>query len=122
MAKHVVYGRDAIQKAERHIGATSFTAAAKEIAYSHHEKWDGSGYPDGLAGEEIPLSARMMAVADVYDALVSRRYYKESMSHEEAEAQILKERGTHFDPELVEAFLESGEAFREIADCYRDEG
>jgi putative two-component system response regulator len=120
MNKHVTYGRDAITKAEKHIGSTNFTAVAKEIAYSHHEKWDGSGYPARLAGEEIPLSARMMAVADVYDALVSKRYYKPSMPHEEAKAQIAQESGAHFDPELVEAFLESGEAFREIADRYRD--
>jgi putative two-component system response regulator len=120
MAKHVVYGRDAILKAEREIGATRFTAVAKEIAYSHHEKWDGSGYPVGLAGEEIPLSARMMAVADVYDALVSRRCYKEPMSHQEAKAQIAKESGSHFDPELVEAFLESSDQFREIAERYQD--
>jgi putative two-component system response regulator len=122
MARHVIYGRDAIAKAERQIGATSFTSVAKEIAYYHHEKWDGSGYPTGLTGEEIPLSARMMALADVYDALVSKRYYKEPMSHEEARAQIVQERGAHFDPELVDAFLESGEAFREIAQRYRDEG
>jgi putative two-component system response regulator len=120
MAEHVVLGRDAILKAERHIGATSFTAVAKEIAYSHHERWDGSGYPDGLAGEAIPLSARMMAVADVYDALVSRRYYKQPMPHEEARAQISRESGSHFDPELVEAFLESADAFREIAERYQD--
>jgi putative two-component system response regulator len=120
MKRHVDYGRDAITKAEMHIGSTSFTSVAKEIAYGHHEKWDGSGYPLGLAGEEIPLSARMMAMADVYDALVSRRYYKESMSHEEAKEWILAERGKHFDPELIDAFGECDDAFREIATRYRD--
>jgi putative two-component system response regulator len=120
MNEHVTYGRDAITKAEKHIGSTSFTAVAKEIAYSHHEKWDGSGYPAGLTGEEIPLSARMMALADVYDALVSKRYYKQAMSHEEAKAQIMQERGTGFDPDLVDAFIESSDAFSKIADRYRD--
>ena len=71
----------------------------------HQEKWDGSGYPQGLAGEQIPLSARLMAVADVYDALISRRVYKEGMPHEKAVAIIEEGRGTHFDPDLVDAFL-----------------
>lgn len=120
MDQHVIYGRDAIINAERHVGATNFTAVAKEIAYSHHEKWDGSGYPLGLSGEEIPLSARMMALADVYDALVSRRYYKPAMSHEEAKARIVDGQGSHFDPELVDAFMECSEAFRDIAEQYQD--
>jgi putative two-component system response regulator len=120
MDMHVTYGRDAIINAEQHIGATEITAVAKEIAYCHHEKWDGTGYPLGLSGERIPLSARMMALADVYDALVSTRYYKPSMPHEEAMAQILKGRGTHFDPELVDAFVECNLAFREIAKQYGD--
>jgi putative two-component system response regulator len=121
MDRHVVYGRDAIINAEQHIGTTTFTSVAKEIAYCHHEKWDGSGYPQGLSGEQIPLSARMMALADVYDALVSRRYYKAAMSHEEAKAYIAQERGTHFDPELADAFMESSEAFQEISVRYSDE-
>jgi putative two-component system response regulator len=121
MDQHVLYGRDVIISAEKHIGATTFTAVAKEIAYSHHEKWDGSGYPLGLAKEEIPLSARMMAVADVYDALVSRRYYKAPMSHQEAKTQIMGERGAHFDPELVDAFMECSETFHEIAERYADD-
>jgi HD-GYP domain-containing protein (c-di-GMP phosphodiesterase class II) len=121
MDLHVIYGRDAIINAERHVGATTFTEAAKEIAYCHHEKWDGSGYPQGLKGEEIPLSARMMALADVYDALVSRRYYKPALSHAEAKAMILQERGTHFDPALVDAFNSCSRIFREISDRYREE-
>ncbi len=121
MDQHVVYGRDAIINAERHIGTTIFTTLAKEIAYSHHEKWDGSGYPQGLAGEQIPLSARMMALADVYDALVSKRYYKAAICHQEATEQIVSERGGHFDPELIDAFLDSNGAFQEIAERYRDE-
>ncbi len=121
MDRHVIYGRDAIMNAERHVGATAFTATAKEIAYSHHEKWDGSGYPQGLAGEAIPLSARMMALADVYDALVSRRYYKPALPHAEAVAMITRERGTHFDPELVDAFETCSEVFRDISERYRDD-
>jgi putative two-component system response regulator len=121
MDQHVIYGRDAIINAERHVGATTFTETAKEIAYCHHEKWDGSGYPQGLKGEEIPLSARMMALADVYDALVSRRYYKPAMPHSEAKAMIVQERGTHFDPALIDAFDSCSEVFREISDRYREE-
>ncbi len=121
MNQHVIFGRDAIISAEHHVGATSFTALAREIAYSHHEKWDGSGYPLGLKGQEIPLSARMMALADVYDALVSRRYYKAAMAHEEAQSMIFKGRGTHFDPELVDAFLSCSQAFQDIAERYRDD-
>ncbi len=121
MDRHVIYGRDAIINAECHVGATTFTEAAKEIAYCHHEKWDGSGYPQGLKGEEIPLSARMMALADVYDALVSRRYYKSAMSHAEAQAMIMQASGTHFDPALVDAFDNCSETFRQISDRYREE-
>jgi putative two-component system response regulator len=121
MDQHVNYGRDAIINAEQQIGATDFTAVAKEIAFSHHEKWDGSGYPLGLTGNEIPLSARMMAVADVYDALVSRRYYKPALPHSEAMALIMSERGTHFDPDLVDAFLTCNEIFSDIAEQHRDD-
>jgi putative two-component system response regulator len=121
MNQHVTLGRDAIISAERHIGATSFTSVAKEIAYCHHEKWDGSGYPQGLKGQQIPLSARMMALADVYDALVSRRYYKPPMAHADAQAMIVAERGAHFDPDLVDAFISCNQAFHDIAERYRDE-
>jgi putative two-component system response regulator len=121
MDRHVIYGRDAILNAERHVGATTFTATAKEIAYCHHERWDGSGYPQGLSGEAIPLPARMMALADVYDALVSRRYYKPALPHLEAMAMIIQASGTHFDPELVDAFETCSERFRDIAERYRDD-
>jgi HD-GYP domain-containing protein (c-di-GMP phosphodiesterase class II) len=77
----------------------------KEIAYNHHEKWDGSGYPRGLKGEAIPLSARIIAVADVYDALTTKRFYKKAYSHEKAKAMIIRLKGKHFDPEIVEAFI-----------------
>jgi putative two-component system response regulator len=89
---------------------------AKVIALSHHEKWDGTGYPQGLAGEDIPLSARLMAIADVYDALTSARVYKKAWSNEEASAHILSQGGSHFDPEIVQAF---GELTNEFVAIHR---
>ncbi len=91
-----------------------------EIARSHHEKWDGSGYPDHLVGEQIPLSARLMAVADVYDALISRRPYKEPMTHEMARSYIELNSGVHFDPEVVQAFLALQPRIIEIAKKWQD--
>ncbi|MBX9935937.1 MAG: two-component system response regulator, partial [Burkholderiaceae bacterium] len=91
-----------------------------EIAYSHQEKWDGSGYPQGLAGDAIPISARLMAVADVYDALISHRVYKEGMSHAQAIAIICQGRGQHFDPDMVDAFVTLNEQFQAIAQRYTD--
>jgi putative two-component system response regulator len=99
----------------------AFFGAARDIARHHHECWDGSGYPDGLAGEAIPLAARLMTVADVYDALISRRVYKEPMSDAEAAAIIQAGRGSRFDPTVVDAFLALGDKFREIARCFADE-
>lgn len=103
--RHCAIGGDALKAAESQIGGQSFLALAKEIAYYHHEKWDGSGYPLGLRGEEITLSTRMVALADVYDALTSPRVYKMAYSHSEAKAIILAGKGTHFCPEVVDAFL-----------------
>jgi len=97
-----------------------FLEYAKEIAYAHHEKWDGSGYPEGLSGENISISARLMAVSDVYDALISRRVYKPSFSHEKAVAIIKEGKGSHFDPDIVDAFLEHSEDFYAIAQKYAD--
>ena len=94
---------------------TSFLRAAKEMVYTHHEKWDGTGYPKGLKGEEIPLSGRIMAIVDSYDALISSRVYKKSaLSHEDAVALISQSRGLNFDPDLVDAFMEIHEKFRAI--------
>ena len=93
---------------------------AREIALAHHEKWDGSGYPRGLAGEAIPLAGRIMAVADVYDALISKRVYKEAMRHEEARQILLEGRGRHFDPLIMDAFLQVELQFREIASRFID--
>jgi putative two-component system response regulator len=94
---------------------------AAEIAYSHHERWDGTGYPQQLAAEDIPLSARVMAVADVYDALISRRVYKPPMSANEALEIIRDGRGSHFDPRIVDCFLNQNNVFRLIAAQYSDE-
>lgn len=116
MKTHTTLGRDAIAHAERSLGSNvEFLVLAKEIAYSHQEKWDGSGYPQGLKGDDIPLCARLMTVADVYDALISRRVYKEGMSHEKAVAIMVEGRGSHFDPDILDAFLDIQEEFRAIA-------
>nr|WP_313952505.1 two-component system response regulator [Accumulibacter sp.] len=121
MKNHTVLGRDAIQLAEDWLGArVEFLTIAKEIALYHQEKWDGSGYPEALAGESIPVSARLMAIADVYDALISRRVYKQPMPHEQAAAIIVKGRGSHFDPDMVDAFIEIQDEFRAIAQRFPD--
>ncbi|WP_448874954.1 response regulator [Desulfobulbus propionicus] len=116
MKKHTLYGEEVIANLEQMAGQpTSFLSCAKEIAGSHHEKFDGSGYPRGLAGENIPLAGRIMAVADVYDALISKRVYKNSMSHQEAMEIMLEGKGSHFDPLLIEAFIEVEPQFSQIA-------
>lgn len=121
MKTHTTLGRDAIAHAEQMLGCeVAFLKIAKEIAYSHQEKWDGSGYPQGLKGDQIPISARLMAVADVYDALISRRIYKEPMPHEDAVKIIAQTSGRHFDPDVVAAFLEVQETFNAIAISYAD--
>ena len=116
MKTHTTLGYQAIERAEKSMDMhLPFLQPAKEIALYHQEKWDGSGYPEGLAGEAIPLSARLMAIADVYDALISRRVYKGAMSHEEAMIILRQGRGTHFDPEVFDVFLEVEADFRRIA-------
>ena len=121
MKLHAVYGRDTIMLVEKHIGGTNgFLMFAREIAHSHQEKWDGSGYPERLAGDRIPLSARLMAVADVYDALISRRVYKPAFTHQQALDVMRKGRGTHFDPDVLDAFFEIEDRFAAIAETYRD--
>ena len=121
MKTHTTLGRKAIEDAERRLGMrVAFLSVSKEIAYSHQEKWDGSGYPQGLAGDQIPVSARLMAVADVYDALINKRVYKAAFSHDQTCSTIVKGKGTHFDPDMVDAFVSIAEDFRSIALKYPD--
>ncbi|RPI66538.1 MAG: CHASE2 domain-containing protein, partial [Geobacteraceae bacterium] len=120
MKKHAVIGRNAIRATERKLGNRTFLRFAHDIAYTHHEKWNGSGYPQGLRGEEIPLCGRLMALADTYDALISQRVYKPPLTHEEAIRIIVKDKGTHFDPDIVDAFLTVSEEFRNIAREHSD--
>lgn len=121
MKSHTTLGRDAIIHAEKNLGIeVPFLQYAKEIAYSHQEKWDGSGYPQGLSGEDIPISARLMAVADVYDALISRRVYKMPMPHDEAVKIMLAGKGLHFDPDVIDAFMECQAEFKAIGEKYSD--
>jgi len=105
MKKHVVYGLRIIERIETESGENDLLKNAKIFALTHHEKWDGSGYPNGLSGERIPLQGRIMAIADVYDALISDRPYKKAMTHEEAVKIITDGKGAHFDPELIGLFL-----------------
>ena len=112
--KHAVLGGDALTSIETKLEGQSFLSMGKEIAYFHHEKWDGTGYPFGLKHEEIPLSARIVALPDVYDALTSRRFYKEAFPHNEAVKIIKGLKGSHFDPDVVEAFLKHETRFNFI--------
>lgn len=121
MKTHTTLGRDAIAAAEKVLDTpSSFLRLAREIAHYHQERWDGSGYPEGLAGENIPLSARLMALADVYDALISRRIYKPPFPHEKSVDIIRQGRDQHFDPDIVDAFLEIHNDFLAIAERYSD--
>lgn len=116
MKRHTVYGRDAIANVEKTLGhGNRFTRYAGEIAYSHHEKWDGTGYPQALAGRAIPLAARLMAVADVYDALITARSYRPAFTHETAVELIRQGSGEHFDPDVVDVMLRIEETMRDIA-------
>ncbi len=122
MKTHAQRGYDMLKRAGDHMGEYGeFLTLAMEIAGGHHEKWDGSGYPNALVGRAIPLSARLMAVADVFDALLARRPYKEPMSVEQATAIILEGRGKHFDPEVVDAFVTILDDFREVAALWTDD-
>ncbi len=121
MRTHTTLGYDAIVRAEKTLGrASPLLTIAKELTRSHQEKWDGKGYPQGLSETQIPLSARIVALADVYDALISSKVYKTGMSHEEAVAVIFGERGGHFDPDVVDAFMEVHPEFAAIAQKYAD--
>ncbi|MCX7029387.1 MAG: PAS domain S-box protein [Spirochaetes bacterium] len=112
--QHAALGGDALRSMDKEITFQSFLTIGKEIASFHHERWDGTGYPTGRRGEQIPLSARIVALPDVYDALTSKRAYKEPIPHEEAMKIIASERGTHFDPDIVDVFLTEQETFQRI--------
>ncbi|HEX5362948.1 MAG TPA: two-component system response regulator [Gallionella sp.] len=121
MKTHTTLGYEAIVHAEKALGFdVDFLSFAKTIALSHQEKWDGSGYPQGLTGDDIPIAARLMAVADVYDALISRRVYKDGMPHEQAVLIMIDGRGTHFDADMFDAFIDIQEEFRAIAGRFVD--
>jgi putative two-component system response regulator len=123
MKTHTTLGRDAIIAAERLLDSpASFLQHAREIAWCHHEKWDGTGYPRGLRGDEIPVSARLMAFADVYDALISKRAYKRAFPHDAAVSIIREGAGKHFDPDIAVAFFGVSDRFEEIASMYGDQG
>ncbi len=124
MKHHPGYGRNTLEAAERELGENDFLRCAREIAYTHHEHWDGTGYPQGLRGEEIPLPGRLMAIADIYDALISKRIYKPAFTHARA-VEIMTQgdgrtQSEHFDPVLLQIFSRSHEAFRLIALKYAD--
>ena len=122
MQTHAVRGGDCIREIERQLGGATFLQMAREIAYAHHERWDGEGYPFGLAGDRIPLAARIVAIADVYDALSVRRVYKSALPHEQCVAIILDQSGKQFDPALVEIFLGIAGEFRRIAEQFAESG
>jgi PAS domain S-box-containing protein len=114
MKMHATLGGEALRAVDREIKQESFLTIGKEVAFYHHERWDGTGYPSGKKGEDIPLSARIVSVADVYDALTSKRSYKPALPHDEAVAVILSERGTHFDPDVVDVFSQNLDPFKRI--------
>lgn len=118
MKLHTKIGADTLTKAASKLGSSSFLDCAIEMARSHHEKWDGSGYPYGLSGSQIPIPARILAVADVYDALRSEHVYKAAMSHEEARKIIVSDAGKSFDPGVVSAFIKNVDKFKEISKKY----
>ncbi|MBQ0755577.1 MAG: HD domain-containing protein [Amphritea sp.] len=121
MKTHAQLGADALLVAEGQMGSNYFLCFAREIALTHHEKWDGSGYPRGLKGDEIPLSGRLMALADVYDALLSKRVYKPAFSHEKAKSIIIEGSGSHFDSRVVDAFIACEQVFIGIEQQFKDE-
>ncbi len=120
MKKHSQYGESVIARLEKKVQGSSFLKYAREIAGSHHEKFNGQGYPRGLQGDEIPLAGRIMAIADVYDALVCKRVYKDAMPHSKAMAIMQEGRGTHFDPDIFDVFWDIEEVFQAIARRFLD--
>jgi HD-GYP domain-containing protein (c-di-GMP phosphodiesterase class II) len=121
MKLHANIGQETIQKAQTRLGDGSFLTMGISIAGYHHERWDGTGYPEGLAGEKIPLAARIVSIADVYDALNSPRVYKEAWSHQKTVEFMVNGSGTQFDPELIKIFIEEVKNFETIRDEMKDE-
>jgi response regulator RpfG family c-di-GMP phosphodiesterase len=117
MQKHPEYGYEVILKAEGRVGVRddAILAVAKDIVYTHHEKWDGSGYPRRLRGKEIPIEGRVMAVVDVYDAVTTRTLYRPPMSHDDAVKFIIERSGSHFDPAVVQAFINMAARFKVVS-------
>ena len=113
MKKHTILGKQAFDKIMARAGETRWLKLARDMAYYHHEHWDGTGYPEGLKGEEIPLYVRVLSIADVYDALTSWRSYKESYSHKQACEIIQEGKGTIFDPDLIDLFINISEQFKQ---------
>ena len=118
MQEHALIGARCLRGIEQRLGSSNFLQMAREIAVAHHERWDGTGYPKGLAGDQIPLAARIVAIADVYDALATQRCYKDARAHEECVQTIRSGAGTHFDPDLIEVWLKVESKFRDIARRY----
>jgi putative two-component system response regulator len=115
MKSHTTIGYETLHSAYQKNPKAVYLRMSAEIARFHHERWDGTGYPDGLRQEQIPVSARILAVADVYDALISKRVYKSAFTHEATRAIILEGRGSHFDPRIVDAFLETEDKILDVA-------
>ncbi|HKQ49473.1 MAG TPA: HD domain-containing phosphohydrolase [Phycisphaerae bacterium] len=120
MKTHVTIGAETLGAARRQFPNVRFLQMAQEIALSHHERFDGSGYPSGLRGKRIPLSGRIVALADVYDALTSKRVYKQAFAHEVARGIVLEGSGQHFDPDVVEAFVENEDAFIAVRERFAE--
>jgi len=121
MKTHTIIGGDALRAAEEKLPGRSFLSWGREIAYNHHEKFDGTGYPSGLSGRAIPLSARIVAFADAYDALTSKRIYKDKVSPEESKERLIRDRGTHFDPDIADAFLRREGDFLAVMESHSEE-
>ena len=123
MRKHPLYGRDVILNAQQKVGVhdDAILSMAKDIVYTHHEKWDGTGYPEGLSGAQIPIPGRIMAVVDVYDASTTRRLYRSPLTHEQVIELIVKGRGTHFDPDVVDAFVEVTPVLKRLSEAEADQ-
>jgi putative two-component system response regulator len=121
MKLHTLYGKERLESLQDKVPNQTFLDYAKTLAYLHHERWDGAGYPERLKGFDIPLQARLMALADVYDALISERPYKKAFSHEEAMRIISEGRGTQFDPDLTDVFINLSLKIKKVSSLEKNE-